>query len=774
MSFPNVWGAPEWWPVAIGFLLLIFAALLWSYARNRIPIGWRIFLALLKTSGVALLAMCLLEPMQVKNRPQVGRNLFIVAADSSKSMTIRDRTNGKSRADQLKRLLSKNQTWLSDLDADYDLRRYQFNSRLNSVNDFASYLADGSSTSLAKTLQVIGDRYRDKPIAGVMVLTDGNSTETFAKDFSWEGMPPVYPVIIGRDQPGRDIRIVRTTISQSNFETAPVALAAELEANGFAGRSIEVKLFDDQGEELDHKTVTRVQNGKRFTVRFQIKPQKRGVAGFKLKAFAKGNEDLAESSEATIVNNQRLLAVDQNRGPYRILYVSGRPNWEFKFLRRALAEDDEIDLVGLMRIAKREPKFTFRAHEGESKNPLFRGFGNQQDEQAEQYDEPVLIRMGVSDREELRSGFPKSAEGLFSFDAIILDDVEAGFFSEDQKSLMQQFVSLRGGGLLMLGGQESFVKGKFDRTPIGEMLPVYVDRFQPTERPSSYQLQLTREGWLQPWVRVRSTQEKERVRLESMPAFKTINRVSSIKPGASVLATVKTDDGNDLPALVVQRFGEGRASALLLGDFWRWHLKNENENDDLLTAWRQIARWLVSETPQRVDTEIKQGENTTEILVRAYDSTYKLLDNAQVKIEVQLPEGETVELAASPVGDKSGLYRATFVPRQSGLYQVQSQVIDSDESEVGTDESGWVANLEANEFEQIAPNRALLEEIAKKTGGEVVDSNALGSFVDSLGNRSIPFVEKVTHPWWHHWNIFLLAIALLVSEWGIRRWKGLA
>ena len=34
-------------------------------------------------------------------------------------------------------------------------------------------------------------------------------------------------------------------------------------------------------------------------------------------------------------------------GPFRILYVSGRPNWEFKFLRRALQEEDELDLVGL-------------------------------------------------------------------------------------------------------------------------------------------------------------------------------------------------------------------------------------------------------------------------------------------------------------------------------------------------------------------------------------------------------------------------------------------
>ena len=36
------------------------------------------------------------------------------------------------------------------------------------------------------------------------------------------------------------------------------------------------------------------------------------------------------------------------------------------------------------------------------------------------------------------------------------------------------FVSARGGGLLILGGQESFTKGKYDQTPLGELSPVYI------------------------------------------------------------------------------------------------------------------------------------------------------------------------------------------------------------------------------------------------------------------------------------------------------------
>ena len=44
----------------------------------------------------------------------------------------------------------------------------------------------------------------------------------------------------------------------------------------------------------------------------------------------------------------------------------------------ALQADDEVEVVGLIRIAKKEPKFTFRGRTGETTNPLYRGFGNQE------------------------------------------------------------------------------------------------------------------------------------------------------------------------------------------------------------------------------------------------------------------------------------------------------------------------------------------------------------------------------------------------------------
>src|SRR6185503_4971811 len=190
--------------------------------------------------------------------------------------------------------------------------------------------------------------------------------------------------------------------------------------------------------------------------------------------------------------------------------------------------------------------------------------------------EPVLVRMGTEDKEELRGGFPTDAEDLFRYHAIILDDIEAEFFKQDQLSLIQEFVSRRGGGLLMLGGKESFGEGGYARTSIGEMLPVYLDQhLSPAAANENFRLRLTREGWLQPWVRLRANEQDETKRLATMPVFKTVNRVDSIKPGASKLAEVETEAGVR-PAIVVQPFGRGRVGALLISDLWRWNLRRED------------------------------------------------------------------------------------------------------------------------------------------------------------------------------------------------------
>ena len=53
-----------------------------------------------------------------------------------------------------------------------------------------------------------------------------------------------------------------------------------------------------------------------------------------------------------------------------------------------------------------------------------------------------------------------------------------------------------GAPFLMLGGQESFNQGKYDNTPIGAMLPVYLDYARETKPLANLRMSLTPHGWL--------------------------------------------------------------------------------------------------------------------------------------------------------------------------------------------------------------------------------------------------------------------------------------
>ncbi len=777
--WPNNWAAPEWaWP---GLILgaVLTGLIVWSWTRSRVSTSVGVFGAAIKILAVVVLVLILLEPMRSETRPEPGANLFLVMADDSQSLGIRDPGEDKFRSEKLKDLLDRNAPWQVRLSQDFDARRYVFDRRVQAVPDFSGLTGAGESSSLFNSLAVVTRRYEGRANAGILLFTDGNATDVSEAFPFGAKLPPIYPVVLGRDDTKKDISVTRVSARQTNFEAAPVSISAEIVSHGYEGQTIVVQLLDEKDEMLEEQKVREVADDHPFALQFQAKANSRGIHFYKLRAFAQGQGEQFKkpetSEEATLANNDRYVMVDRAGGPYRVLYVTGRPNWEFKFLRRAITDDNEVDLVGLVRIAKREPKFTFRKRDDDA-NPLFRGFGADAEE-AEQYDEPVLIRLGTKDEEELRDGFPKAAEDMFRYHALILDDVEADFFTQDQKSLIQQFVSQRGGGFLMLGGQESFHKGGFARTPIGELLPVYADSQLGEPPADDYKLVLTREGWLEPWVRSRQTETEEKRRLAEMPGFQTVNRVAAIKPGARVLSQVQSPDGQLHPALVVQHFGNGRSAALLIGDFWRWHLRRKTkENEDLLKSWRQTLRWLVADVPERIEATVQrkldEPSQPVELLIKVHDEQYRPLDNANVIVKISAPGGKEITLTAEPT-ETTGEYLVTYVPRSPGVYRAKITATAADASEVGQREAGWVAEPATEEFRTLKPNRELLERLARETGGEVIEPDDLEDFVASLPNRKVPVTQQRINPIWHTWPVFLCALGLLVTEWGLRRVKGL-
>ena len=776
------WLLPAGVVVALGLFLLW-----WSYRGALVRPGEKLLFGFVKLLGILALAACLVEPLWTGQRVKPGANFFVVMADNSQGMSIKDAGATLSRAEVLAGLLAPERNrWQETLDEFFQMRRYHFDARLQATKDFSDLKFDGRSSNLGAALRTVADRFKGQPVAGVLVLTDGNATD-ITGPFDGSGLPPIFPVVIGGKGPLHDIAVGEVAVTQTAFEDAPVTLQAEVTSSGFDGEIV-AQLVDvtspEPGEEkIAGEQRQRTGTDQKSTFRFQVRPERSGISFYRVRAFARGAFDQFKnpktSGEATLANNTRVVPVDRSGGPYRILYVSGRPNWEFKFLRRALEEDKELELAGLIRIARREPKFEFRGRAGEASNPLFRGF-DKKDEETERYDQPVLVRLNTRDETELRGGFPKTPEELFAYHAIIVDDLEAQFFTADQLALLQKFVSERGGGFLMLGGQESLQQGKYQRTPVAEMLPVYLDSAAEDAPVGGLRLNITREGWLQPWARLRGTEAEERQRLGDLPEFEVVNRLRSVKPGATVVATVG-EGAAQYPALVVQRYGRGRSAAITIGDIWRAGLQNEEMQRDLGKQWRQTVRWLVADVPGRIEVEAatKEGEggSATVLEVRARDRQFQPLNNAQVSITV-LPaaaqETNATLLSAEPSPAEAGAYETTYVAREPGAFLAEAVVKDETGAEIGRGNAAWSSDPASQEFRSLKPNRSLLEQVARSTGGRVIEAGDLEKFAKTLPRQKVPVMETWTSPLWHRASVFAFALLCFAAEWGLRRWRGLA
>jgi uncharacterized membrane protein len=82
------------------------------------------------------------------------------------------------------------------------------------------------------------------------------------------------------------------------------------------------------------------------------------------------------------------------------------------------------------------------------------------------------------------AGIPKDIAGLQKYDGVVLSNVSSLKLTRPQMAHIRDYVRDHGGGLMMLGGEESFGLGGYYRTPIEEALPVTMDVKQKVEIPS--------------------------------------------------------------------------------------------------------------------------------------------------------------------------------------------------------------------------------------------------------------------------------------------------
>jgi hypothetical protein len=339
----------------------------------------------------------------------------------------------------------------------------------------------------------------------------------------------------------------------------------------------------------------------------------------------------------------------------------------------------------------------------------------------------------------------------------------------------------QGAGLIMLGGFHSFGPGGYGDTPLADVLPV---EMSPNEAQmgdaidlgAQYQQPLqmlpTTQG-INHFVMRLDTPAKNLEHWKSLAPLEGANKFGKLKPLAQVLA--KTAD--DVPLLVAQDLGRGRAMAFAADTTYQWCLAGQADSHQQF--WRQVILWLAHKEAQgdssvwvRLNDRRFRPGQPVEITFGARSPEGRPIDSGEFRVEVTNPKGEKQQISHQRAGTE---HLAKFIDTtKPGVYSVRVEGQEAGKM-LGVAEARFLVYEQDLELYNPAADYALLEEISTTTGGKSVPPEQLSSLLNELARQKLnPDVKQITrHNLWDNWLVLMTFVTIMSAEWFFRKNRGL-
>lgn len=735
------------WP-AWGTVLLVagggaLAAVSYLRLRGRLRGRDRVVLAALRFAALVVLVFCLARPVLVVAVVVPQQSFLGILVDDSRSMQIVD--GERSRARAAAELLAPDGPLVRALADRFKLRWFGFAEAAERVEAVGQLSFTGRRTDLAGALDAARSELGSLPLAGLVLVSDGaeNGAGSLAEALlalKAEGVP-VHVVGMGRERFERDVEVARVAVARRVLQGSAVAADVTIAHAGLTGETVPVHV-EAGGRIVGTGEVRLPRDGEAATGRVHFTASGRGPRLLRFSVPARPGERLVE-------NNTLAALVEVEDRRERILYVEGEPRSELKFLRRAVADDENLQVVVLLRTA--DEKF---------------------------------LRLDVSDSTELAAGFPRTRQELYRYRGIILGSVEASFFAPDQLRMMADFVARRGGGLLALGGRHGLAEGGYAGTPLVDALPVLLERDATTSAGFFAEVEVTRTpaGRGHPVTRLAAGEVGADGGADSLwsrlPPVSVVNPVTEVKPGATVLLSGRAAGDVPYVVLATQRYGRGRAAALTAQDTWLWQMGADVPPDDPTHErfWQQLLRWLVSEVPDPVSASVAADQveagTPVALTVQVADSAYLGVNGARVVATVVSPSGQEQELPLEWTVERDGEYRASFAPSEEGLHEIRVEARRAGEL-LGTATTHLDAGDVGAEVRNAAMRAPLLRRIAEETGGRFYTPGTAASLPEDVSFTESGATVREERSLWDMPALFLLLLGFVAGEWAYRRRRGL-
>lgn len=450
--------------------------------------------------------------------------------------------------------------------------------------------------------------------------------------------------------------------------------------------------------------------------------------------------------EARDDNNVFSFAFDAITKKNSMLIIDGRPRWETRYLHNLFERDERWSVT-----------------------VAFAGPGSDD---------------GTLPRGEEGDVFPVDKKTLFSYDLLVLGEISKGLFKGEELEWIRDFVSNRGGGILLLDGPRQKFReyAEGETNPIGSLLPVKWNEDGP-KRLAPQALRLTERGLSTPALLLHPSAERSAELWGYVPKPGWVAPTKAL-PGTDVYLEATLDEKGEetVPLLVSRTVGAGKVLYAGFDSTWRWRFEVADKYHQ--RYWHQIASWIM-ETPFAVSDELvaidpgastyRPGESAA-LRIRVRDREGKPLDDPKVVVEALVwKEGKIV--ATVPMNtdsDSGGLFRGETPALTAGEHQVTVRVNSLfEEDELRSKVEFLVREPESPEFATLICKEDLLREVAKLSGGTYLREEQIGRLNDLLKPISSGRLVKKEIALWQSYWWFVPIILLLGLELFLRKRAGM-
>jgi len=737
LTFQNPWA---WWlglPSAAAILMLFVRALRQGghgWKRQAVLLGLRVATAL-------LLLLLAARPMWVNAEEEEDkpRDRVALLFDRSQSMSLLEGEQSR----YLQAVDFARDSLLPALKSS-DLKVEPFLFDEDAVRASGKQLAfanpEGPQTDLGNSVtRVLLDA--ERPPLAVIVLTDGVVTKqdgtARATSLLVDQQVRFIGIGFGSERGTRLLSLDDAVAPARAAPDQPFRVSAQLHATG----EEEIPAFDlvllRDGEFVEKKTVPAFRGARNWQESFSVEESEEKLFQYTIQLLPPSVSGLTTARTQASVN---VRITDEKE--LRVLFVQGGLTWDYKFIRLSLSDDPSIRFSGLSRSSSDASFFE-----------------------------------NVENDDDLLEGFPTTIERLTKFQIVVLSNLHPRDLTTNEQQLLTKFCGDYGGGVLMIGGAETF-DSAWIGTDLERLLPV---RFSPFTAPDAgqtpFRIRLSDAARNHPVFQLEEGTSATDV-WNTLPAFQKYAAVDELKPGAQVWLEASISRGGEHPVLMAsQRFGSGISSVICLQTFWRWRLAKESRTELFDRFWRQLFRYLSEGGRDRItiqlrDQEMQPGsdirllverrtttasapENTSDYVFRVTDAQKKMIKEQQLK----LAPGQFAELQFRAADE--GLYTATVLDNNGVIQATRS--IDLHETQA--------------ELVQTSRDMEHLRQWANLSGGfavpveDCVDCNDIVSRLKEAVKTPGKGPPRVTPMGINGWMMTLL-LGCVCGEWLLRkRWN---